>query len=234
MVTTAVLTRRAAAESMPSRGATTARHAPQVSARHYSTAQWNRMKPIITQLYYEEKKSIAELLTRLHGMGFEVKYVEPFLLASASRMKSTTCDVPVIPAAICRLTFCNLCMCIYSPVLPFLSTHLHPFQSLICLYCHSQRMLHTRIKNWKIGRNHKFSEMRTAAEHLANHQDRQRQPSNPASYPWATAAGMPSPPPSFIVRGEHISYKEFYATSDARRFTTPFIGSRSIAMATSS
>jgi len=63
----------------PVRTATKTRQRLRVSAKHYDSAHWNTMQSIITQLYYEDKVSIAELLLRLHAMGFEVKYVNPSL-----------------------------------------------------------------------------------------------------------------------------------------------------------
>ena len=72
----------------------------------------------------------------------------------------------------------------------------------------SERMLHTRIKKWKIGRNHKFLEMRTAAQILAVYQESQSSRLQRSGCTSATSASKRAEQPSFSIRGESVSYDE--------------------------
>jgi hypothetical protein len=67
-----------ASTSTRARGAARMRSKQRVSAKQYDGLQWGTMQGIITQLYNVEKLSMADLLRRLHALGFEVKYVKPF------------------------------------------------------------------------------------------------------------------------------------------------------------
>jgi hypothetical protein len=81
--------------------------------------------------------------------------------------------------------------------------------SLTWVLRHSERMLHTRIKKWKIGRNHKFSEMCAAAARLAQHQDQRRSTDPQANSRQVRHTNSQPDSISFLIRGEHVSYKEF-------------------------
>ncbi|KIX05332.1 uncharacterized protein Z518_06204 [Rhinocladiella mackenziei CBS 650.93] len=91
-------------------------------------------------------------------------------------------------------------------------------------------MLHTRIRRWKLGRNHKFPEMRTAALLLAAHQEEQRQRnedrtsflSSPTSTGNTRSRNMRRPtPPSFIIRGEIVRYAEFMRYFKRKKINDP-------------
>lgn len=70
-------------------------------------------------------------------------------------------------------------------------------------------MLHTRIRRWKLGRNHKFPEMRTAALLLAQHVDRQRQDNQRVTSP------------GFVIRGEVVDHSEFLRYFRRKKISDP-------------
>src|ERR1700744_696973 len=82
-------------------------------------------------------------------------------------------------------------------------------------------MLHTRIKKWKIGRNHKSNEMRTAAKRLAEYQERQGQHVRQSSHATANATGKRITMPNFMIRGEIVSYKEFLRYFRRKKINDP-------------
>jgi hypothetical protein len=82
-------------------------------------------------------------------------------------------------------------------------------------------MLHTRIKKWKIGRNHKFKEMRTAAELLAEYQDRQEPAVCQSAHAVVDIAGKKPVMPSFNIRGDSVSYKEFLRYFRRKKINDP-------------
>ncbi|KIW22467.1 uncharacterized protein PV07_12351 [Cladophialophora immunda] len=126
-------------------------------AKQYNSTEWRRMKEIITQLYCEERVTVAELIRRLHGMGFEV----------------------------------------------------------------NERMLHTRIRKWKIGRNHKFSEMRMAAHLLAEYIDRQQQQSNASGSGHSITTGNRTSMPNFHIRGERVDHTELMRYFRRKKISDP-------------
>ena len=69
-------------------------------------------------------------------------------------------------------------------------------------------MLHTRIKRWKLGRNHKFPEMRTAAHLLAKNLDRQLPNQRTGS-------------PCFMIRGELVDHSEFLRYFRRKKINDP-------------
>ncbi|KIW62315.1 hypothetical protein PV04_10498 [Phialophora macrospora] len=85
----------------------------------------------------------------------------------------------------------------------------------------NERMLHTRIKKWKIGRNHKFKEMRTAAELLADHQDRQGPSVCQSAHAAVDITGKKPFMPSFNIRGDSVSYKEFLRYFRRKKINDP-------------
>ncbi|KIX96213.1 uncharacterized protein Z520_07991 [Fonsecaea multimorphosa CBS 102226] len=127
-----------------------------IPTKQYTSKDWRRMQDIITQLYCEDKVTVAELIRRLHGMGFEV----------------------------------------------------------------NERMLHTRIRKWKIGRNHKSSEMRMAAHLLAEFLDQQQQQSNASGSGPSVTTGKRTMP-SFDIRGERVSYNELMRYFRRKKIADP-------------
>ncbi|KAK4947599.1 hypothetical protein LTR10_013545 [Elasticomyces elasticus] len=72
----------------------------------------------------------------------------------------------------------------------------------------NERMLHTRIRRWKLGRNHKFPEMGTAAHLLAEYLDRHLVIQRTVS-------------PGFRIRGELVDHSEFLRYFRRKKISDP-------------
>lgn len=95
-----------------------------------------------------------------------------------------------------------------------------PSFSLSDFHHYSERQLHTRIKKWKIGRNHKADEMETAAGLLARYQD-QQQHIRQSMHPPANIASTHVEKPSFLIRGEKVSHEEFKRYFRRKKISDP-------------